>query len=570
MIVNSLVILFLLVMILWWWTQGFFSALLHLGLVIIAGSLAFAFWEPLAYILLGIDFISSLAWGVALVGLFVICLVILRLFTDYFVKMNMQFVNLVNNIGGGICGLGIGVLTAGIAIIGLGFLPLPVSMAGYQPFMVSGGGEVIEAESGHLWVPVDRIAGNFFSALSTGAFSPTFSNASLATSRPQPHVQAALSRLRYDPNASSTATPENVQVGAVYRIPAGRPDTIQALNEQAVATLGEALTDASNQLVVIDTLWTKTGAAYDLGTLRLPPTQVRLTASTTVNGNEQIVLHAPVAFSANNPSAELRNLYPIENNRIIASTALQDHKIAWAFVIPTSHSPKALFVRKLRFELPRNIPSEPQPLAALLGKPLPAETETAEAGQSPDQGPTVEGREGMATGHIADEIEVGNRLPAAFTKNAAVGLEYVESSIRGGRATVRDTTRRAGGDVIVNTIYTPDHLAMVRLRLEEDRARSFLGASVAAAAALDGVWLEDNQGNRWDPIGYVWKKETGELEVSVNLDSPIRSASQLPVRQMGPKDEIFLYFHVQKGITIDSYHMGSKTQQQVNLQVPAQ
>ena len=74
MILNLLVIVFVLGMAIMWSTYGLFSAFLHLLVVIVAGALAFAFWEPLVYNLL-LGFMPSYAWGLGLVGLFAVLLI---------------------------------------------------------------------------------------------------------------------------------------------------------------------------------------------------------------------------------------------------------------------------------------------------------------------------------------------------------------------------------------------------------------------------------------------------------------------------------------------------------------
>ena len=58
--------------------EGFFSAVVHLTCVIVAGALAFAFWEPLAHVMLGTG-MREWAWGVSLLLIFCLLLFILRL-----------------------------------------------------------------------------------------------------------------------------------------------------------------------------------------------------------------------------------------------------------------------------------------------------------------------------------------------------------------------------------------------------------------------------------------------------------------------------------------------------------
>ncbi|MCH2149191.1 MAG: hypothetical protein MK095_07135, partial [Phycisphaerales bacterium] len=63
-ILNLLIIGLVLLIAYWWSQQGFFGALLHLLAVIVAGALAFAFWEPIAIdVLLGGGTFDGYAMG---------------------------------------------------------------------------------------------------------------------------------------------------------------------------------------------------------------------------------------------------------------------------------------------------------------------------------------------------------------------------------------------------------------------------------------------------------------------------------------------------------------------------
>jgi len=153
MILNIIVIVFLLAMAYWASTQGLFSALLHLAMTIAAGAIALAIWEPLTQAFL-LGFKPPIAWGVGLVLPFALILLLLRLAADKLVPKNVNVMHLLDLLGGGAAGAISGVLTAGITLIGVGFLPFGSSVAGYQPYAVSAYGQVEPA--GGLWVPVDH------------------------------------------------------------------------------------------------------------------------------------------------------------------------------------------------------------------------------------------------------------------------------------------------------------------------------------------------------------------------------------------------------------------------------
>ena len=53
MILSILIIIVIALTAFWWSNQGTFSAFLHMLCCLVAGAVAFAAWEPVAYLLLG-------------------------------------------------------------------------------------------------------------------------------------------------------------------------------------------------------------------------------------------------------------------------------------------------------------------------------------------------------------------------------------------------------------------------------------------------------------------------------------------------------------------------------------
>src|SRR3954447_21514743 len=108
-----------------WLNRGFFSALLHMACVIAAGAIAFACWEPLGYFLLG-QFstngpMQGIVWAVSLVFPFAISLALIRVGMDKLIPWNVAINDIANYIGGGLCGLISGIITAGILVLAIGF-----------------------------------------------------------------------------------------------------------------------------------------------------------------------------------------------------------------------------------------------------------------------------------------------------------------------------------------------------------------------------------------------------------------------------------------------------------------
>src|SRR5436190_4159156 len=164
-----------------WMTRGFFSALLNMACVLVAGAIAFAVWEPGAYFLLDhapttgfLSGISGGAWGIALGGPFIAALALLRVGLDKALPANVHCNQVTNYVGGGLCGTVAGVISAGILVMSIGFMRLDTEFMGYKPLGYSGPGSGLKKESG-LLLPVDAITVGLY-----GRFSRT----SLATAEP--------------------------------------------------------------------------------------------------------------------------------------------------------------------------------------------------------------------------------------------------------------------------------------------------------------------------------------------------------------------------------------------------
>ncbi len=170
-ILNITVIALVLLIAYWWATQGAFSAIIHLLCVIVAGALALAFWEPLTMGLLlrGTD-LDVYAWGMSLVGIFVVALLGLRLLTNKLLPANVNLPRWANLALGFPVGAVAGVLSIGILILGAGHVQSERQILGFEGHARSTrDGKVQEIRK--LWLPCHQITDTFYSWLSVNALS---------------------------------------------------------------------------------------------------------------------------------------------------------------------------------------------------------------------------------------------------------------------------------------------------------------------------------------------------------------------------------------------------------------
>ncbi len=194
--------------------EGFFSGVVHLVCVIVAGALAFAFWEPLAHALLGISSLREWAWGLSLLGLFSLLLLGLRVATNLLIPDRQNYPHALDVAGGVVMGLATGILTTGIGLIGIGFLPVGDLGGGYVRLQSKAGQPGVKSQ-----VPFPAtLTQSFYASLSRGAFSPLTSGEGLATAYPSLSRQAwGLQRDTADKGRIElAAAPGDLNVGTPY------------------------------------------------------------------------------------------------------------------------------------------------------------------------------------------------------------------------------------------------------------------------------------------------------------------------------------------------------------------
>jgi hypothetical protein len=114
--------------------QGLFSAVIMCMLTIVSAALAFGVYENLYY---GPLFAQMPDQGeaVALVGVFILTLIVLRTLFDNLIKGNMQFPVWVDRIGGGALGLVSAIIVVGMLQLGFELLPFDGTFLGFNRFV---------------------------------------------------------------------------------------------------------------------------------------------------------------------------------------------------------------------------------------------------------------------------------------------------------------------------------------------------------------------------------------------------------------------------------------------------
>jgi len=63
--------------------------------------------------------------------------------------------------------------------------------------------------------------------------------------------------------------------------------------------------------------------------------------------------------------------------------------------------------------------------------------------------------------------------------------------------------------------------------------------------------------------------DSRNLKLRYEPQAPIKAVAELPVRQLGAKDDLYLYFLVQRGVTLMKLSVGTVHSQELNrIEVP--
>jgi len=353
MLVNFLILVFIAWTTYWWgWVQGIYRAVVHLISTVLAGALALALWEPTVLNLLIKPFPNS-GWGLGLLTLFLLGLVSLRIIAHLLIRTDLPINPTIYTLGGAAFGLLIGLLTSGLLIIALGYMPPIAGLIGYQPLVIRPHGHIAPNPNGHLWIPVDRQASAFYTSLSAGSF---YGGTPLGRYLPDLATQAGQYTLQPESDGSGglvAITSDTVQVTGSYSF--GLP--IRGLSQPLTHSLRPYTSAPNIKMVVVDTQWDVTGSALsaDDTHLSLSPAQVQLVGHWRKRGKVKTQAHSPIGFTLIDPTSPQRRFTAFDTPYTLATVSDSQKKVAWVFVIPEDQWTEFMLIHRFRLPIPDSI-----------------------------------------------------------------------------------------------------------------------------------------------------------------------------------------------------------------------
>jgi hypothetical protein len=579
-----------------WLIRGFFSAFIHLLCVIVAGAVAFAAWEPLAYWILGSSdphgIFAGTAWGVALGIPFAITLIVLRIVVDLLIPANAVIASGPNYAGGAVCGLIAGLIASGFVVLSTGFMRVGSAVMGYQPIAFAANGSV-QRES-KLWVPTDVLVSKLYGHMSKSVFGVNTPLAVYYHDLPDtPHVL----RMSFGDGANRiTAKPDDFSVEARYAVGDGQTKLEDLLIDSPLRKLptvpAQKVTDIEgdpypqgSHLEGFVVRFNAGAREKTEGKISIGGSQVKLLVGRRdpANANNWLDLKTvyPIAAigqaEASTPTAA-RFRFDARDVYLASVGGASEALFAFEFVVPPTLEPIALTVKGIR----QQIADDPK-----LGKPAdnlknaierdaqmnkivnlgPAGGGVAASDTLDNSGATkVEIRNAPGGAPPDIGIRVSNRLPYNYTlQKSATGSGNLEiddkNFIIDGQTTLEPgMAKRQGIERPIRIEYfstTPD-TNIVQLEVSGRRASSLLGQSARAAELVVPPLLRDTNGQTYEPIGYVYEDST-KVEVRYTPGSPIRALSQLPsLSSSRPDQNLILIFRVSKGVSVRQFVLGNK------------
>lgn len=506
-----------------WVTRGFFSALLHLGCVLAAGGIAFGLWEPVSLLLLEKSpqtglffFVGDAAWGLGLALPFVVALALLRVVTDKLAPGNIIVSDTYDSVGGGICGAGIGVITAGMFVLSTGFLRVPASFMGYQPVQMVNQGN-FEFKGG-LWLPVDRLTSGLYNHLSSNT---------LYTSTPLVH---------YYPDLASAAGTQRMSEGNGSNKNTIRPDAFTVAmrftvgkggNLPASDVFSDFLNPGAQQVTMLDGSPLPAGS-YIEGYL------VNFLAGAKEKFGQVVVGKGQLRLVAHNAAGEAVTLYPIavtsqartgsnqfgrfrfEGEFYVASVGgATEAPMAFEFAVPAGYEATALYVRNIRHEVEGTTPD--REFADASARDIAIQTGELLVGDA-TANLNLAHAQTLNVGSRSEGIETGNRIAnrVVLQKGNTPGLDINDAN-----EIVNGEARFNPGDVAgrgldrnlrIDKFFVTKDTNIVQIQVTGDPAlfpTSYFSTNAAPDLRTDvPPRLIDAAGQAYNAIGFVYTDAT--------------------------------------------------------------
>jgi hypothetical protein len=550
--------------------------MLHAMCVFFAGAIAFAVWEPLSMILLGLSdmpLVEGIAWGASLILPFVIMMIVFRVITDKVVKANIKSASAVDYAGGAVFGLISSGLTAGIVLIGIGYMRLPSTFLGYQPVYYtsdrSGAGSLVKNDK--LWLPVDSITAMVYSSLSEGAMS---SSQSLKKWYPDLTLTGFASRINPGEGAARNAiTSDAFKVMSSYTIGdangAGSSKSDVVGEHSFVDINGKAITPqmaghVAGYVVEFGPEAKEKGSKG--GQVVISNGQIRLLTEKSDGSTSTIFPIAAISESSKQGQYG-RWLFDSEDLFITSTGGKSRVPMGFEFFVPADETPVALFVKNIRIPVDSISATNEFATASareklvrsgelLTGQRVKREFDLSEAVKIVDRG----------TARFGETL--GTVIPSQLVKQRGMTIND-DNEVTGGKATFSDEEIGRSNTpqtkaLRVEKFAYGNTQRMVQVSVGSSEAGGFLSEAANKAEVDEPFMLIDTEGNEYEAVGYIYQDTNTKLyEVRYTPGSTMSGMNEAGLPNISRSKEgqnLTLIFLVSLGVDIQYYTIGDVVQ----------
>lgn len=580
-----------------WGSRGGFSSLLNCVCVVLAGAIAFGFWEPISTWLINSagargmsSLLADIAWGAGLAIPFFLALLILRAITDSLIRKNLKFSPASDWIVGSVFGVISGVIVSGISVLTLSGMRIGSDAWGYEAISSDAAGNVQRGSA--LWVPTDRITSGLYARLSRGSFS---SPEPLAVWNPDPATFEASARASYgEGTARISLERKDFDILGMYvldpskmRAPETAPKAGAAAPKAADASdLRADAFDPTPQGVKLfngDAL-NKDARLYGV-IIKFRAGAKERTSGQVIVGNGQVFLltqdasgethfvfpNAVVSKAEAGKTAIARFRYDAKGTFLASLGGDSESNWAFEFMVPADQTPVAIFVKgtRVRFD-----PTDE--------KLKPVEFENRQKRDSLiAAGQLTSGKSQKALDEskaVTVTLGTGDSGSTGITATNQIGLVLQDGTlgssitVTNGRIvsgttllTPKDTQNRGvDQNLRVDRFAPPDQVSLLMIDVGYDRGEAGLTGAAAREAAIDSSvpatpFVIDSNGVRYDAVGFVYQ-DPQEVRIRYIIGEPIQSVSgDLPsVSRSRPDQKLKLVFAPSRGTEIVGWGVGNK------------
>ncbi|MCC6323060.1 MAG: hypothetical protein IT438_16680 [Phycisphaerales bacterium] len=563
-----------------WGSRGFFSALIHMLCVIVAGAIAFAAWEPVASMIIrsgakgGSQWMIDVGYGVGLALPFALALAVLRLATNGLIGKNIDLDGATNMIGGALCGVISGVLTVGIGLISVSALRVEQAFLGWKPIVTGDNGSLKYGDQ--LWLPAERWTGRFYEMMSNSTFRV---EDNLAKWRPNVADEGSLLRINFDDGKSKNVIPADAfEVLGHYTL--DPKDAKDVLNDTIEPTRKRAYsfidgTPAQPGQVTLEGYCVKFKPAGNEKSGRVIVGNSQVSLVVEHDGRSQRIQPIAVISEAENQnSLYSRWIFEGQKSFIATFNGRNDAPMSFEFPVPKGARPLALYVKGQRTRLDdgkvgliATYDSIAARDAAILNKSIVPAAALAVIKSTPT---TVLSNPAKWPGEppmrVSDAIPFG----IVMQKDDVGSLTLEENGrLQSGEDKFLNTrlaaARNADPKLQVRRFSVPEDVALIQVTV--DGKNSEFGFLSTAAGNIDrskAPVLVDESGQQYFCYGYVYRTPT-ETWIRYTPEKPMNAVSDAPtITRSQPNDQMVLLYRVGRNVKIKYFAVGEEAVAEIN------